>query len=91
MTFMYKMLKGDVIVNFNDFFDFKNSSTRSKHQYVVKVKYSRLEIVRSNFFFKSINDWNQLERDLFATNSVSSFKAMLEKSYQRDGLPSETE
>ena len=89
---MYKMFSNKVVLKFDDHFQLKRSSTRSKHDFIVTKKHCNSDLVRGSFFYKTIDDWNQLDRENFLVTSPDGFKLkVIKRLCDRSGIKAEPE
>ena len=83
MCMLYKIVNENVAIRFSDYFNFKRSSTRSSHNFIISRPTCTSELVRNSFFYQSIIDWNRLDSDMFVVDSCEKFKLHLLKSFER--------
>ena len=78
MIEIYKMLKGQVSLNFNEFFTLADDSRCRGHSYKIKKNYCRLD-VRKNFFSQRVVKlWNDLPQEVLDSSSLNVFKGRLD-------------
>ena len=87
MGMMYKMLKGEVAMDFTKYFTLKSSNTHSKYDGHLFVPSSKNDLVLNNFFIRSIKDWNQLDREIFSAKSADEFMLKMRMAVEREELP----
>ena len=59
LMFLHDLLHQKFSIKFSDYFQFRNSSTRS-HRLTLMCKQSRINVYRYSFFVNVINFWNKL-------------------------------
>ena len=65
---------------------------RSKHDFIFTKKHCNSDLVRCSFFYKAIDDWNQLDRENFLVTSPDGFKLKVIKLLSdRSGIRIEPE
>ena len=79
MIQMYKMLKGQVSLDFSDFFTLADDLRSRGHSYKIKKNYCRLD-ARKNFFSQRVVDlWNRLPQEVLDSGSLNVFKSRLDR------------
>jgi hypothetical protein len=83
---MYKLHKGLLDIDFNDFFNFRTSGRTRGHKYHLVAKFSSNNY-RSNFFtISSISLWNKLSQKDIEAPSVAAFKGRLASFFTKMGI-----
>ena len=70
LMFLHDLLYQKLSINFSDYFQFRNSSTRS-HRLSLMCKHSRINVYRYSFFVNIIYLWNKLP---YSTASLSDLR-----------------
>ena len=83
MNMMYKMHNNIVALDFNCFFKYKTSSTRSRHNFTLQKEYCRNNIIKDSFFYRSVDDWNNLCLDTVNAPSIDIFRTELVREMER--------
>ena len=74
---VFKILKGFHMVNYQDFFELDQDTSRRGHTLKLVKPRARLDI-RNNFFsYRILNSWNKLPTDVVNCLTVNSFKNKL--------------
>ena len=73
LILMFKIVRGLVDINPNDFFQFNESSTRG-HCYKIRVQFSRINSRKYFYTNRVVPIWNSLDSDTVCSNTVLTFK-----------------
>ena len=77
LILLFKILNDYFSSDFTDLYTFSSTATRG-HQFKLFKYHSRL-LCRSNYFFNRVtNDWNQLPATVVNSNSINTFKSLLD-------------
>ena len=79
LCFLFKIIKGKIIVNFEDYFEFKTSRTRG-HSLTLRERQSNSDLKRFSFAQRIVKVWNSLPETVISAPSVASFKRQLDKT-----------
>ena len=71
---VFKILNGYENIDFNIFFEIKESKITRGHNYTLVKKLSRLDVRKYSFSQRTINVWNKLSTDCVHASSVNIFK-----------------
>ena len=72
LMFLHDLLHQKLSVKFSDFFQFRNSSTRS-HRLTLMCKHSHINAYRYSFFVNVINFWNKLPLSVASISGRHAF------------------
>ena len=85
MTFLYKVLNGNININISKIIDFHSEadrfSLRYKDSLTLKKKYSRTNILKYSFVHRITDQWNQLPLDIRVSDNVNIFKSRVKKFF----------
>ena len=76
LIFLYKILKGEIIIDTEKYFDFKTTRTRG-HSMALREKNSKKDIKKFSFAQRIVKVWNYLPEDTVSARTVNSFKTKL--------------
>ena len=76
---MFKLLNGYENIDYNIFFEIKESKITRGHNYKLVKKQSRLDVRKYSFPQRTINVWNNLSTDCVHASSVNMFKNKIDK------------
>ena len=84
VTFLLNALSGHLDVDFSQFLDFYSQ----EHRYILrhfdtkslKKKYARTNILKNNYFYRIVDEWNSLPLEVRSACNVGQFKASVIKS-----------
>ena len=83
---MFKILNGYENIDYNIFFEIKESKITRGHNYTLVKKQSRLDVRKYSFSQRTINVWNNLSTDCVqASTSVNMFKNKIDKYLVKAG------
>ena len=71
---MFNILNGFENIDYNIFFEIKESKITRGHNYTLVKKQSRLDVRKYSFSQRTINVWNNLSTDCVHASSVNMFK-----------------
>ena len=73
MTFLYKVLNGNINIDISKIIDFHSEadrfSLRYKDSLTLKKKYARTNILKYSFVHRITDQWNQLSLDIRVSDS----------------------
>ena len=72
---LYKIIHHLDCLDFNTYFSFKTTSTRSKHQFILSIPNSRVNCYRYSFFIRVSFLWNSLPSNIVDSTQYYSFKS----------------
>ena len=78
LVMCYKIVFSIVMLNFSDFFDFKNSTTRG-HPYKLYVSRATSNVRRHFFAHRVVKPWNSLPKDVVDFSSLNRFRNSLHR------------
>ena len=79
MTFVFfKVIKGKINVNFENYFEYKSNITRG-HSLSLRERQSNSDLKRFSFAQRIVKTWNFLPETVINAPSVASFKKQLDK------------
>lgn len=93
-TLAYRRLRGDMIECFklttglydtevsNNLLKFSDNQVTRGHQFKLEKRRPRLEIRKNSFFYRIINNWNDLPPSVVQADSINSFKNRLDKHWR---------
>ena len=73
LIFMYKIIKGIVDIDFNQYFSFNPMNTRG-HRFKLYLNRSQINCHKNHFCNRIITPWNELSDDIVNCNTVNLFK-----------------
>ena len=76
---VFKILNGYENIDYNIFFEIKESKITRGHNYTLVKKQSRLDVRKYSFSQRTINVWNNLSTDCVHASSVNMFKNKIDK------------
>ena len=76
LVMIYCSVHGLNALDFSDFFNMSNSSTRG-HAFKLSKHFSRVNCRAFSFAYRFIDVWNSLENDIVTAPSLCSFKCRL--------------
>ena len=76
---MFKILNGYENIDYNIFFEIKESKITRGHNYKLVKKQSRLDVRKFSFSQRTINVWNNVSTDCARASSVDMFKNKIYK------------
>ena len=78
---MFNILNGYENIDFNIFFEIKQSKITRGHNFTLVKKQSRLDVRKFSFSQRTINVWNKLSTECVhaSTSSVNMFKNKIDK------------
>ena len=82
---VYKVLNGYENIDYNIFFEIKESKITRGHNYTLVKKQSRLDVRKYSFSQRTINVWNNLSTDCVHASSVNMFKNKIDKYLVKAG------
>ena len=74
-----KILNGYENIDYNIFFEIKQSKITRGHDFTLVKKQSRLDVRKFSFSQRTINLWNKLSTECVHTSSVNIFKNKIDK------------
>ena len=75
----FKIIKSEIDVDMNDFFNYANYSGVRSHDLKLKVNYARTEVIKSFFSFRFINVWNRLPQQVVSSPNIIKFNKELQR------------
>ena len=85
MTFLYKVLNGNIDIDINKIIDFHSEADRfplrAKDSLTLKKKYARTNVLKYSFFHRITDQWNQLPLDIRVSDNVNIFKSRVKKFF----------
>ena len=85
MTFLYKVLNGNIDIDISKIIDFHSESDRfslrAKDSLTLKKKYARANVLQYSFFHRITDQWNQLPLDIRVSDNVNIFKSRVRKFF----------
>ena len=75
---MFKILNGYENIDYNIFFEIKESKITRGHNNTLVKKHSRLDVRKYSFSQRTLNVWNNLATDSVHASSVNMFKNKIE-------------
>ena len=82
---VFKILNGYENIDYNIFFEIKESKITRGHNYTLVKKQSRLDVRKFSFSQRTINIWNNLSTDCVHASSVNMFKNKIDKYLVKAG------
>ena len=82
---VFKILNGYENIDYNIFFEIKESKITRGHNYTLVKKQSRLDVRKYSFSQRTINVWNKLSTDCVHASSVNMFKNKIDKYLAKAG------
>ena len=82
---VFKILNGYENIDYNIFFEIKESKITRGHNYTLVKKQSRLDVRKYSFSQRTINVWNNLSTDCVQASSVNMFKNKIDKYLVKAG------
>ena len=83
---MFKILNGYENIDYNIFFEIKESKITRGHNFTLVKKQSRLDVRKFSFSQRTINVWNKLSTEcVHASSSVYMFKNIIDKYLVKAG------
>ena len=83
VTFLYKVLNGNINIDVSKILDFHSEadrfSLRSKDFLTLKKKFARTNVLKYSFFHRITDMWNQLPLDIRCSDNVNIFKFRVKK------------
>ena len=86
LIFVFKIIKGFVDVNFDDYFQFSTAHSTRSHRLSLVPKFSRNNYRRFFFTVDIINFWNELSDTEINVESISNFKRSVERFFARKNI-----
>ena len=71
---MFKILNGYENIDYNMFFEIKESKITRGHNFTLVKRQSRLDVRKFSFSQRAINVWNKLSTECVHASSVNMFK-----------------
>ena len=78
LCFLFKVIKGKINVNFENYFEYKSNITRG-HSLSLRERQSNSDLKRFSFAQRIVKVWNFLPETVINAPSVASFKKQLDK------------
>ena len=82
---VFKILNGYENIDYNIFFEIKESKITRGHNYTLVKKQSRLDVRKYSFSQRTINVWNNLSTDCVQASSINMFKNKIDKYLVKAG------
>ena len=79
LNFSFKLLNDYENIDYNIFFEIKESKITRGHNYTLVKKQSRLDVRKYLFSQRTINVWNNLSTDCVHASSVYMFNNNIDK------------
>ena len=79
LCFLFKIIKGKVNVDFEDYFEYKTNRTRG-HSLALREHQSNSDLKKFSFAQRIVKPWNSLPETAINATSVASFKKQLDIS-----------
>ena len=84
VTFLYKVLNGNIDIDISKIIDFhseadRSVSLRSMDFLTLKKNYARTNVVKYSFSHRIIDQWNQLPLDIRVSDNLNTFKTRVKK------------
>ena len=76
---MFKILNGYGNIDYNIFFEIKESKTTRGHNFTLVKKQRRLDVRKFSFSQRTINVWNTLSAEYVHASSVNMFNNIIDK------------
>ena len=76
LIFLYKILKGEILVTKEKYFEFKTTNTRG-HSMALREQKSKKDIKKYSFAQRIVKVWNYLPEDIVSARTANSFKTKL--------------
>ena len=80
LCMVFRMVNNLVGLEVCDYFKFKSSATRSRHNLQFQRFSCGSEVARNSFFYRSIVDWNNLDSNIVNVPTLEMFRSRLNKS-----------
>ena len=82
---VFKILNGYENIDYNIFFEIKESKITRGHNFTMVKKQSRLDVRKLSFSQRTINVWNKLSTECVHASSVNVFKNRIDKYLVKGG------
>ena len=82
---VFKILNGYENIDYNIFFEIKESKITRGHNFTLVKKQSRLDVRKFSFSQRTINVWNTLRAECVQASSVNMFKNRIDKYLVKAG------
>ena len=82
---MFEILNVYENIDYNIFFEIKESKITRGHNYTLVKKQSRLDVRKYSFSQRTITVWNNLSTDCVQASSVNMFKNKIDKYLVKAG------